>query len=263
MKKKTTLKNFMKRIEQLGITPNFYVSEPYLQLCGAECFQQYGWMWIEEGGTVLFPPVPSSDPSQSFEPPQFDFIWSDFSPHCMVNHREEDLDWQYIYDPDDFKYMNGGHWQVFRKNTRKWPRQNPNWKYQVESPNSEQAQELIGKWLEVRAKSAQDPQLLAEFAWFSDDPNINRKFLINGTGKLMAINAWDANHCYINYRICMVKNEERFLDEFARLLFYQDLDIINTGKLINDGGTLDNPNLEQFKDKLNPFDKFKIHSLKK
>jgi len=79
-------------------------------------------------------------------------------------------------------------------------------------------------------------------------------------GKLVAINIWDENYKYINYRYCIVDRKEPFLDEFVRYLFYTDLVILKTGKLVNDGGTVGNQGLEHFKDKLNPIRKRKVHS---
>ena len=76
----------------------------------------------------------------------------------------------------------------------------------------------------------------------------------------MAINAWDVNWKYINYRVCMVRENEPFLDEFARWLFYTDPDIIKVNKLINDGGTLGCKGLERFKDKMNPKKKVEMYS---
>jgi hypothetical protein len=76
----------------------------------------------------------------------------------------------------------------------------------------------------------------------------------------MAVNAWDENWQYINFRFCIIRQGEPFLDEFARWLFYTDGQIQAKNKLVNDGGTLGNPGLEHFKDKLNPVHKRKVYS---
>jgi len=78
--------------------------------------------------------------------------------------------------------------------------------------------------------------------------------------QLMAINAWDENWEFINYRVCIVRQNEPFLDEFVRWLFYTDSQIQSSGKLVNDGGTLGSPGLERFKDKMNPYRKRITHS---
>ena len=59
-------------------------------------------------------------------------IWSDFDNLQLggINDRKSQfLDWEYIFDPNSFKDLSGKKWEVFRKNIRKWPRNNPNWVY--------------------------------------------------------------------------------------------------------------------------------------
>ena len=79
----------------------------------------------------------------------------------------------------------------------------------------------------------------------------NRRFLRSKKGKIYGLNIWDENFQYINYRYCICGKED-FISEYMRLLFYTDSVILNKGKLVNDGGVLDNPKLRFFKDKLNP-----------
>jgi len=191
-------------------------------------------------------------------------IWALFpEDKATINGHRTFLDWQYVFTPASFKNMSGSLWEVFRKNCRKWPTRNPGWIYTNEEPSGSEAGLLMADWLERKGSAALDGELLIRFAYFEDDPDIFKKYLYNKEGKLVAINAWDMNWMYINYRVCMVDTNEPFLDEFARWLFYTDEDVLKTGKLVNDGGTLDNPGLERFKDKMNPVEKEAIYSWSK
>jgi hypothetical protein len=255
--KKRSVHHYLIRAEQLGVEPNFFMSEPYLQLSNVRVEEKKGWIWLTDKRWCLFPPLPMENPG---EYPDVR-IWALFKNDTVsLNGHYSFLDWQYVFDPNGFQNMTGKHWQVFRKNCRKWSKNNPGWKYENTPPSGTDAGMLIADWLERKGGSALDPELLARFAYFEDDKNIFRKFLYNKEGELMAINAWDENWKYINYRICIVNTDQPFLDEFVRWLFYTDLKIRRSGKFVNDGGTLDSPGLERFKDKMNPIEKIPLYS---
>jgi len=247
--------------KQWKIIPNFYLSEPYLELTEAKCYEQNNWIWIEEEGMYLFPPLPLSDaPIGEFPIMK---IWSDFEMlgEFIVSNKfqSEFLDFEYVFNPSDFNNMEGKKWNVYRKNIRKWPRNHEKWSYNDVCLNEKEAHLLIGDWLIRKQQTVQDGELLARFAFFEPNENIHRKFLYSGD-QLVAINAWDENWFHINFRVCMVQRDQPFLDEFTRYLFYIDSAIQSKKKLINDGGTLGNEGLERFKDKMNPIKKRKVYS---
>jgi hypothetical protein len=256
------IKTYLKRAEELGIDPNFYLSEPYLNLIGARCYVRMGWVWIEEGDWCVFPPLPLTLLSHLTPPYDQRKIWSDFEGKNPNYFHSTFLDWEYIFNPTHFNSLSGGKWETYRKNIRKWPKQHPNWEYSNIFVG-EEVQKLIGEWLEDKKDDMQDADLLAMFILIpqtSGYAGIYRKFIYNSDESLVAINVWDENYKYINYRYCIVKDKNPYLDEFARYLFYTDPDIQSKGKLINDGGSIGNEGLEKFKDKLNPVRKREVHS---
>jgi hypothetical protein len=269
--KKLVIKDYLERARKIGVKPNFYLSEPYLELVGAECDELGTGLCIIDCGMILFPFIINDKLSldNSFNFNQSDFwVWSDLGIVISEDiYQRKFLDYEYIFNPMYFDHMEGGEWKVFRKNVRKWPRENPNWKYVTYDKlhrfqHFHHIHELIIEWLKGKKDDCQDAEFLANFAHFSSLSGINRKYLISN-GKLVGINAWDENWEYINYRICMVDKSQPFLDEFMRYCFYTDPDIRRRKKWVNDGGVLDNPDLEKFKDKLNPLIKKKIYSIKK
>jgi hypothetical protein len=260
--KKIEIRTYLKRAEELGIDPNFYLSEAYLILSNAVCHTKRGWVWISEGDWCLFPPLPLNPLAIVLPPYELRKIWSDFEGKSPNYFHSEFLDWEYILNPTHFNNLSGGKWESYRKNVRKWPKIHPNWEYSNIFIGKE-IQELLGEWLEGKKDNVQDADLLATFIIIPQDDSfmgIYRKFLYDSDGKLVAINVWDENYKYINYRYCIVKDKNPYLDEFARYLFYTDPEIQAKGKLINDGGSIGNKGLEKFKDKLNPVRKREVHS---
>jgi hypothetical protein len=259
MTTKQEIKAYLKRAEELDIDPNFYLSESYLSLTKAKCWSRFGWIWIEEGGWCLFPPLPMTTLAFMSPPNDLKRIWSDFEGKYPDHYHSKYLDLEYIFNPTHFNDMSGGNWETYRKNVRKWPKANANWEYKAASEEQE-VQILLGEWIEAKQDYIQDPELIIDYVFqYSLQNGIYRKFLYSDK-KLVAINVWDENYKYINYRYCIVKQEEPYLDEFARYLFYTDPEIQDKGKLINDGGSIGNEGLERFKDKLNPVRKREVHS---
>jgi hypothetical protein len=246
-------------LEELGIEPNFYTSLPYLTLSGATCWTDKGWLWIEDEEWCIFPPLPHlknyiSDP---MDYPQKN-IWSDFSNIQIDLPKMGFLDWEYIFDSLQFNHMEGHKWEVYRKNSRKWPARHPNWLY-CDLYDYNSVGLLLSEWLLNKMDNVQDAQLIAEYL-LSNHPSIHHRCLYDSEEQLMAVNVWDENWKFINYRYCIVKLNEPFLDEFSRWLFYTDKQIQGSGKMVNDGGTLGSAGLESFKDKLNPMKKREVYS---
>jgi hypothetical protein len=247
-------------MEELKIEPNFYISLPYLVLSNTYCYTDKGWLWIEDEEWCLFPPLPHLN---NYTPNAGDYpqknVWSDFYNYHPLTPQMGFLDWEYLYDSHRFNHMEGGPWEAFRKNSRKWSRKNEYWSYTSVCSSTAECALLVGKWLENKIEVAQDAELIVKCA-LEPVGGIRKKYLYNNNGKLVAMNVWDENYKYINYRLCIVSPHEDFLDEFTRLLFYTDAEIQVTGKFINDGGTLGNAGLEFFKNKLNPLRKREVHS---
>lgn len=243
------------------IDPNFFVSFPYLESCGAVLVEENGWMWWEADGFCLFPPIHPDIPYQdSFRSP-IDFIWSGFKEN-IIGFIPQDLDWEYIYDPKKFLNMSGGCWSVFRKNVRKWPRKNPNFSYIPEAVSQigdlkGEIQDLLVRWLKRREKDAQDPEVLIRMG-LNPPIGTEHSYLMDGS-KLASLAIWDRNWKYINFRFLITRGDP-FLDEFSRLCFYKDIAGRGSGMLVNDGGSLGKSGLEVFKDKLHPVRKIKVHS---
>ncbi len=238
------------------------MSTPYLQFSRAEIKRHEGWIWVESDGWPLFPPKPF-DLESAFNGYPVKKVWSDFEDwRSPPGFEKEFLDHQYLFQPKSFLQMKGGHWETFRKNTRKWPKKNtkPGY-YTTEPPNDTEIGVLLANWMEKRMNSIEDADIIVNFT-LTPHSEIKRKYLYDINNQLVGINIWDENWCYINFRFCLTADEP-WLDEYLRYLFYIDPIILNTCKLVNDGGSLGNPGLERFKDKMNPYSKIKVHSWKK
>lgn len=238
-----------------GITPNFYCSIPYWQVSGTELKQDDGYYWLECDGVCLIPPISLYED----QPIPVNFIWSDFQNYNMGEPWYKTfLDWEYIFNPKDFSDLSGKKWRKFRKNIKKWPTNNENWQYTLESPKSEELYDLLLEWLQNKSETAQDSDIIGGLVT-DEEVSIQRKYLFNNN-ELIGVNVWDENYHYINFRVSITHEEEPFSDEFLRWLFYTDPTILKSNKLVNDGGVVDNPNLEWFKDKMNPYIKRPVYS---
>lgn len=251
------MEKYFKAAKKMGIIPNFWLTKEYLNIQDIEIKQVDGLIWIQEGEWAIFPPLPENPENQYNIIKKYPImdIWSDFTNYSL-GEPIEFLDWEYVYQSNNFKKMEGKKWGTFRKNIKKWPGKNKNWEYNMESPTTQQINRLLINWLE--GKNEEEIHDYESMLWFLHNGK-NRSFLYC-KGKLVGINVWDfnkqLNEKYIMYRYCVTEPEEPFLNEFVRYLFYMGL----KDSLVIDGGSLGNPGLERFKDKLNPVLKREIYS---
>lgn len=264
-------KEYLTVMNNHGIIPNFFCSKPYLELHPEISLQTgNGWVWLQDEEWTVFPPLPIDKDVVEFFPESVKKIWCDFGmpPDTGYQTRKateswvnEMLDMEYIFNPHSFLNMDGHKWQTFRKNSRKWARNNPGYSYTNSVVGMlDECSDLIMDWVERKGEeNLQDGDFLLKFLLL-DSPEMYYGFLRNGDGDIVAINVADQNYLFWNYRICF-SADEPFLDEFARLCFYTDPIILNSKKMVNDGGVLDSPGLERYKDKMNPVFKRERFSL--
>jgi hypothetical protein len=250
------MSQYLELLEKAGITPNFWCSQEYFDKASLKEVEINPSVFVTDGVWTVFPPINKHTLKLT---DHFLFnderIWSDFPEWSPSNWSSQFLDYEYIYDPRNFLSMEGGNWAVFRKNCRKWPRRfgNEVLRYSYMTPNvalflRTELNDLFLNWLEGKPQEEeiQDNEVLDRYLIDGK----NRKILFH-KNRIYGINIWDENYRFINYRYCICRPEE-YLSEYMRLLFYSDPDIYGKGKMVNDGGVLDNPNLKKFKDKLNP-----------
>lgn len=259
MKQKVPVKVYLHLIQKNQISPNFYLSEAYLKIGKVTCWEENGWVWCEADDWCLFPPLYKSWGFMKEIPQR---VWTDF-PDCGMPkefYKSEFFDYEYILDPTHFLTMIGGKWEKYRKNSRKWAKTHSNWSYKDVSDDKD-IKALLVSWLEGKKDSMEDAEFAVNYILSDEKKGVFRKFLYDAdTNQLKAINVYDENYKFINYRFCIVHPGESFLDEFARYLFYTDPIIQEKGKLVNDGGCLGSKGLERFKDSLNPVSKRKVYS---
>lgn len=243
--------DFLTRMRTEKIEPNFWCSEEYFRHAGFEERTEGDLILVSGDGWLIFPPVPthpgislSEERSQHLAP-----IWSDFPGTTIPGRTPVRLDLEFIYDPKAFLNLSGRRWLTFRKNSRKWPREYSRHTYRelVEADKDEVIRVFVA-WLETRGmeEEVQDGDVMYQFVVDGE----HRKGLFRD-GELVGFNVWDENWKRLNYRFCFCIPDP-WLAEFMRLSFYTDPEILGKGKEVNDGGMLDNPQLEFFKRKLNP-----------
>jgi len=242
---------YLKLLEKFLIEPNFWCSEEYFQKSDLKEVDSWGTIGIFDEKNLVFPPV-HIDKGILWTEYFPNEIWADFVGFNSDsrNSSYKFLDYEYLYDPNDFSKMAGKKWMVFRKNSRKFPSRLGKELF-YHSDNLEGYEDkilvLFIDWLSHMDEDTtiHDDKVMKEFLLYGE----NRKILVDEKGELYGLNVWDENYLYVNFRYSLCGNYS-FLNEYMRRLFY--LDMIPKGKLVNDGGVLDNPKLKFFKDKLNP-----------
>lgn len=242
---------YLQLLKQFQITPNFWCSEEYFSKARLQERKDGNWVYICDpaAGITVFPPINRNLGTCPIRPERaWDRkFWSDFPEYFPGRfYRPKFLDLEYIYDPKSFLNMEGEQWAVFRKNCRKFPARHPDCLYVEPGPEHKQPiLDLTKDWL--GDKEPQDFEVMISYLLYGE----NRRILM-GDGLIYGINVWDENWNRINFRFCICKPGSYYISEYMRFLFYTDLAIIGKEKLVNDGGVLDNPDLNFFKDKLNP-----------
>lgn len=262
---KVDLDFYLKRIEELGWAPNFFTSLAYLEAARAGLVNRAGWLLMMDAGVCMFPPVPMDDVTaaegDSSQWP--DFIWSDFVGwEAPAGYVSEFMDYQFIYDPEAFQNMEGKKWATFRKNSRKWGRRNesPLYVWLLETFERKEVLEFVGNWLEPRGDTFHDASSMLEYI-FHDRGGVHLYGVVDKRCRLMAIIGADISSGFVNFRYCITKDEEPYLEEAVRLEFYKTVyPLLGIDKLVNDGGMVDNPDLAWFKERLNPVRRDVIHS---
>jgi len=224
--------------------------------------QDTEWIFVVDDGINMFPPVPlNNEVLQSIPVPPYSYIWSGLEGwEAPEGFQKTVLDWQYIFNPEHFLTMEGHEWATFRKNARKWPERHGSLHMVPhEKVPAKDRMHLVGDWLEGKADVAYDAPTMANYL-FHSHPDTQVQCLVDAKGVLWAIIAWDYNWRFINFRYCLVRPDNAFLEEYVRLSFYLLPCIQLDTRCVNDGGIVDNPGLEIFKDHMNPTKKIQTYS---
>jgi len=251
---------FLKKIEEWGLNPNFWMSEEYFIHAGFEEVHERDYVGIRDKDKKwIFPIINSENKSMCL----FTMLgfWADFMKENNLDYAFNGfslLDYNYIYDPEHFisLYTTGKKWRLWNKNIKRFTDTIPNYrllKYKKTKPDLA----VLIKWLENREEDEiHDDTVLINYFTNPLSDNCKGVFLDD---ELIGINIWDENYKYINYRYTFHDPGHPFLSYYLRWRFY--LDMIPKKKLVNDGGTLGKDSLKFFKDHLNPVKVHKIYSL--
>ena len=234
---------YLEAIRLLGISPNFWCSEELFRRAEWSTLRDFDLVWVADSeGNIMLPVYSEALKKLSFKT-QFEYGFAGFSGGTF-------LDYEYIYNPENFSQLDGGQWRKVRKNlgwATRYFIDNSIWPTITQEADPEAIAELLDKALSDLEWFS--PELALEYALYGD----NRWFLINGKNKkIYAILCWDENWAYVNFRYCFVDPDIPGLSDYARTEFYRLISEARPGKLVNDGGSLDQPGLATYKRKLNP-----------
>jgi len=232
---------FLTLIQQKGKSPNFWMSEEYIEYSGLK--------WCDAGG--MLQGFKTDDGYWFF--PYYSTTSKEFYSFNNLTGFQDDTrtgtfwDYEFIYDPKKFLDLSGHLWKIFRKNIRKHI--DKPYEYRPIERNDEELEKVIQLFLNwVDGKTIFDPETFTHFVIQGEN-----RFGLFLDGVLKGVNIADTNFKYINYRICY-DDGELYLNEFLRWKFYTSEWVQSQNKLVNDGGSLGSDGLFRFKNKLNPVD---------
>ena len=131
-------------------------------------------------------------------------------------------------------------------------------------PRDEKAtQDYLSAWAMEKGDGVFDPDRMVAAVLGTIPAGLAQRLTFSVKGKPMGVSVIDPGlDGWVNYRYCLVAPGLPGLSELCRMLTWDYLARHTTFKLINDGGCLDRPGLEQFKDKLCPAYKLNVPTTK-
>lgn len=259
-----TKEAYWEAVKKHSLLPNFWMSEEYIEK--AELVWHSGIVLSRRARPDLYCGWMQTEPLEWFFPPlgrsgKFLSIrlnvYSSFLQTIQVYGWEEFLDYQYIYNPVDFLALQGHKWKQFRQDIKKYPkRADKQLLYLNIAPDTFQDDitALVMTW--TKEKTLYDPEVLVKYALCGEN-----RWGLFANGNLVGMNIWDENFKFINYRYC-IDNGSPDLNRYLRHQFYTHPLILSKRKLVNDGGSLDNAGLREFKLRLNPYHVYTVTSYK-
>lgn len=259
--------DYLETLQKFNITPNFFCSKEYWNRAGwtEQVLMDSGRSYLGTTETLLT--VVDADNNRMLpticestgEIVQSVPYWIGFpGKKCLLADSFQDYqfqDYQFIYDSLLFctfprlNPLQGHKWKTVRKNIHRVQREHGH--IMLKGPNSipnleyeQNVQALLLQWSKPKSNKIFDPDVMINFLLHGEN-----RILLYIESEFVGVLVWDENWKYINFRYCLVKPYPG-LSDYARVLFRNIMS--QQKKLINDGGSLDNKDLFQYKKRLNP-----------
>lgn len=250
-----TKKAYWEAVKKQNLIPNFWMSDEYIEKANL--------IWISDGSLCGWKDAFGCEwfflPKCRYGPfiTEKQSVYSSFLQERFVTIHTTFLDYQYIYDPTDFLMLEGRRWKQFRQDIKKYPKNtDKQLLYLKIAPDTFQddVTKLVLKW--TGEKEWFDPEVIVQYALYGEN-----RWGLFANGNLVGMNIWDENYMFINYRYC-IDDGTPHLNRYLRHMFYTHPLILSKQKLINDGGSLDDEGLREFKLRLNPHHVYTVTSYK-
>ena len=256
------MNSYLFHLQKTEYSPNFYCSDEYFEKANMSIEVETDIQYIKRRIYLLDNENVRLLPTIEIIGNFYDYfarIGKDYIFQSGFSNYEEGEFWDYefIYDPKNFLDLSGGKWKKVRKNIN-WVKKKINEDIQF-SPyiENDKLNHFLDLWFHKnRDVVFYDPEVMVNYVYHGN----NRLFLIgNESGRLYGICIWDENYKYINFRFCLVDPNIKGLSDFCRVKFYIFM-AHETNKLVNDGGSLGNQGLYEYKKYLNPIEINEIRS---
>jgi len=230
------------RLVRAGVEPNFFVSERYWWAAGWAAVPNGDDVIhvLDQAGLDMLPPMGQDRPVPTE-------VWCDFLGYQGIGQAKF-LDHQFLYYPSSFLDLSGHQRAVFRRNVWRFDRRHTDWVYR-QPRSQDELMGALGDWLEA----GQEVYDLDATLRYLEDCPAEESRVLEVDGEVVAINAWDRNLTFVNFRYSFARRDVKYASEFARLRFYLDTLERWPLRIVNDGGSLGSEQLLKFKNKLGPW----------
>lgn len=252
----------------LGEAPNFLMSPYWLRACGYIVSRRYkkGRESLEvrdpEEGQLVLPGICRGDYSLDQEKYEAGFATENSVPSLW--------DRQYVYRPS--RLLDGWQGGQFRGRRKALSLALRNLEARIENcevvpwdkaRDEKATQDYLADWAGEKGDGVFDPDRMVEAVLGELPQGLASRITLLVKGKPLGVSVIDPGiDCWVNYRYCLVSPGLPGLSELCRMLTWDYIARNTAFKLINDGGGLDRPGLEQFKDKLCPVHKLNVPTTK-
>lgn len=253
----------------LGEAPNFLMSPYWLRACGyivSRCCKK-GRESLEvrdpEEGQLVLPGIYMDDYSLDQEEKyEAGFATENSVPSLW--------DRQYVYRPS--RILDGWQGGQFRGRRKALSLALRNLEDRIENcevvpwdkaRDEKATQDYLTDWAGEKGDGVFDPDRMVGAVLGELPQGLASRITLLVKGKPLGVSVIDSGiDCWVNYRYCLVSPGLPGLSELCRMLTWDYIARNTAFKLINDGGGLDRPGLEQFKDKLCPVHKLNVPTTK-
>jgi hypothetical protein len=257
-------RDYLTRMCQLGIDPNFWCSDCYFLHARFVEYQKDGLIWVRDRlHQLIFPPLPVGSPERCLNWDVSESVWCGWEGYSPASGVRETLDIEYFYRAERLAVLSEApatfrkHVKRFIRDMGKHPVFTP-WRHYPCISESDLIQVVLANLDASEQEELEDGDAVISF--ITESPSV-LVLMPEGSREVWGVVGYDRNWKYLNFRYCFTRSDiHPYLQEYVRWRFYGMAFANDPETIVNDGGTLGRPGLKNFKDRLRPNNRREVYS---